>query len=85
MREERAYAVAVESYVEAKAAQDTHRVRPHIDAAADLGQFRGLFIDVHVEAGLPQCDGSAEAANSSADNANAKHSSDRLSRPGERA
>jgi hypothetical protein len=73
MREERAHAVAVEPRAEAKAVQDAHSVRAHVDAAANLGQFRGLFIEVHVEAGLPQCEGRAEAADSSADDPNTKH------------
>ena len=77
MRDERAHAVAVEPRAEAKAAQDAHRVRAHVDAAADLGQFRGLFIDVRVEAGLVQRHGGAEAADTSADDADAKHCDDR--------
>ena len=74
----RTHADAIERRSETKPVQDTHRIGRHVDAAADLGQLRGLFIDVHLEAGLPQCECGAEAADTSADDADAKHGDDRL-------
>ena len=78
MRGERAHAVAVEPRTQAKAAQDTHRVRADIDAAADLGQFCSLFINLRLEAGSAQRHGGSKAADTCADDANAKHNDDRL-------
>ena len=49
---ERTHAVAIQSKTEAETAQDANCVGAHVDAAADLGQFGGLLINVNLEAGL---------------------------------
>src|SRR2546425_4342582 len=43
--------LAVERGAETQAIQDARRVRPHVDPAADFGQFGRLLVDVDVEAG----------------------------------
>ena len=53
---------------EAEAVQDAHRIRPHVDAAADLGQLRGLLVDIDVEAGPAQRHRGGEPADAAADN-----------------
>ncbi|HEX4366621.1 MAG TPA: hypothetical protein VH023_07315 [Rhodopila sp.] len=73
MRAQRAHAVAVEPGAEAQAAQDANRIRTHVDAAADLGQFRGLLEDLHRETGLAQRHGGAEAADPGADDTDSYH------------
>ena len=63
----RAHALAVEPRGEAQPAQDAHRVRPHVDAAADLGQLGRLLVDIDLEAGLAQRQRGGEAADAAAD------------------
>src|SRR5712691_10300325 len=46
---DRPYRLAVERAAETEPIEDPHRVRPHVDAAADLGQLRRLFIDIDDE------------------------------------
>ena len=67
MGEERAHPLAVEPVAEAEPAQDTHRVGPHVDAAADLRQLRRLLVDVDLEPGSMQRQGGSEAADAAAD------------------
>src|SRR5207253_8435847 len=56
---------------EAEPAQDAHRVGAHIDAAADLGQLRGLLVDIDREAGLVQRQRRGHAAQAAADHGDA--------------
>src|SRR3984893_10204591 len=65
--EERAHALAVEALGEAQSAQDARRVRAHIDAAADLGEFGGLLVDIDLEAGLTQRQRRREPTDAAAD------------------
>src|SRR5439155_1332108 len=67
MRADRPDGVAVERLAEAEPVEDPHRVRSHVDAAADLGQYRRLLVDIDVEAGLTKHDGRRDAADPGAD------------------
>src|SRR5947208_10843311 len=67
MRADRPDGVAVERLAEAEPVEDPHRVRAHVDAAADLGPYRRLLVDIDVEAALMKPDGRREAADPGAD------------------
>src|SRR5690242_10319685 len=67
MRARGANALAQEPLAEAEADQHTRRVRPHIDAAADMGQRRRLLVEIGLETGLAQRQCGGEAANAAAD------------------
>src|SRR5580704_17231822 len=47
----RAHALAQEAFAEAEPNQDAGRVRPHVDAAADMRQRRRLLVEVDLEPG----------------------------------
>ncbi len=47
----RAHRLAVEPVAEAEPVEDAGGVRAHVDAAADLGQLRRLFVDLDLEPG----------------------------------
>ena len=70
MRADRAHPLAVEPFGEAEPLQDAHRVRAHIDAAADLGQLRRLLVDFDLETGPAQRQGGGQAADAGADHGN---------------
>ena len=63
----RAHALAVEPCGEAQPAQDAHRIRAHVDAAADLGELGRLLVDVDLEPGSAQRQRGGEAADAAAD------------------
>ena len=63
----RPHGLAVEGLAEAQPVEDAGRVRPHVDAAADLGQRGCLLVDVDLEAGLAQRHGRRESADPGAD------------------
>src|SRR5439155_2699091 len=67
MGEERAYALAIEPGSEAQPAQDARRIRAHVDAAADLGEFGRLLVDIDFEARLPQRQCRGEPTDAAAD------------------
>ncbi len=79
MGAERPHGLAVERRAEAEPIEDPRRVRPHVDAAADLGQLRRLLVDVDVEAGLAQRHGGREAADAGADDGDRERSPRHLS------
>src|SRR6266849_1605946 len=62
------HGLTVERSAEAEPIEDPRRVRPHVNAAADLGQLRRLLVDIDVEAGLAQGEGGSQAADTGADN-----------------
>ena len=66
--EPRTHALAIQPFGEAQPAQDADRVRRHIDAAADLVQFRRLLVDIDLEFGAEQRPGGGETADAAADN-----------------
>ncbi len=70
MGEERAHALAVEPGGETRPAQDAGRVRAHINAAADLGEFGRLLVDIDLEAGLTQRQRRREPTDAAADHRN---------------
>ena len=67
VRADRPHALAVEPGAEAEPVQDPHRVRRHVDAAADLGQLRRLLVDIDLEPGLAQRHRGGEPADAAAD------------------
>ncbi len=73
MASERAHADAIKRRTQAETKQNATSVRPHVDAATDLGQFRGLFVNLHLESGLAQRHRGAEAADPGADDGDARH------------
>ena len=52
MSTQRAYAHPIERGTEAQTKQDATGIGTHVDATADLGQLRGLFVNIHAESGL---------------------------------
>ena len=68
-----AHAHAVERRTKPQSKQHAAGIGAHVDAAADLGQFRGLLVDVHVEPGLAERHRGAEAADPGADDGDARH------------
>src|SRR5262249_3071068 len=54
---DRPHGLEVELLAEAEPVEDAHRVRRHVDAAADLGQLRSLLVDIDLEAGVTERDG----------------------------
>ena len=83
VRADRAHPLAVEPFGEPEPAQDARRVRAHVDAAADLGQFGRLLVDIDRETGPTQRQGGGQAADAGADHGNlercGRHPSGRLS------
>jgi len=67
-----AYPVAQQALAEAEPDQDARRVRPHVDAAADMGQGGRLFVDVDVEPGAAQRQRGGEPADAGADHGDAQ-------------
>src|ERR1051326_817793 len=67
MRARGANALAQQPLAEAKADQHTGRVRPPIDAAADMGQRRRLLVKIRLEPGLAQRQRGGEAPNAATD------------------
>ena len=50
--------------------QEPRRVRPDVDAGADLGEPARLLVDLDVEAGLQQADRGGQPADAAADDRN---------------
>ena len=80
MRADRAHRLAVEPGAEPQPIENARRIRPHIDAAADFGQFLRLLIDLDREAPLVQRHGRAEPANAGADHGDFKRGHGHLCR-----
>ena len=72
MGPDRSHAFAVEPLGEAEPAQHARRIGGHIDPAADLGQLRRLLVNLDLEPGLQQRQGSGEATNAAADHRDAE-------------
>jgi hypothetical protein len=65
VRADRLHALAVEPGAETEPAQHPYRIRPHVDAAANLGQLGGLLVEIDINSGLAQrhrCGQSTDAA-----------------------
>src|SRR3954451_10614756 len=59
-----------QSLLDTDTAQNSRRVGQHLDASANACELRSLFVDVHVNADLPQGAGSGKAAHSSSNDSN---------------
>ncbi len=70
MRRQRPHRVAVERIPKSEPVEDACRVRPHIDAAADLVELGGLLVDIDREAGAMQRQRRGKAADAAADHRN---------------
>jgi hypothetical protein len=62
----RAHRLAVEPFGEPEPAQYARRVRAHVDAAPDFGQFGRLLVDLDRETSASQRQGGGQAADSGA-------------------
>jgi hypothetical protein len=72
MRAAGAYPVAQQALAEAEPDQDARGVRPHVDAAADMGQGGRLFVDIDLEPGAAQRQRGGEPADAGADHGDAQ-------------
>src|SRR3954447_2509310 len=66
VRADRLYALAVEPGAEAEPAQHPHRIRSHVDSAANLGQLGGLLVEIDIKPGLAQCHRGSQPADAAA-------------------
>src|SRR5271155_5022165 len=64
--EPRTHSLAIQPFGEAQPGQDADRVRRHVDAAADLVQFRRLLVDIDLEFGEEHRHRGSEAADATA-------------------
>ena len=67
VRADRLHALAVEPGAEAEPAQYPRRIRPHVDAAADLGQLGRLLVEIDIKPGLAQRHRGGQPADAAAD------------------